>query len=463
MRWNRIFGLAAALHGYTRRDLASDGIAGLITAILLVPQGIAFAMLAGLPPQTGLYASILPMIVYALFGSSRTLSVGPVSVAAIMVASALATPEMKNEGNQIGTAAMLALEGGLFLMAFSALRLGSLVNLISNPVLSGFSSGAAILIMLSQFPHLIGAPAANQRAALAALREVPNYFTQINSITLAIGLGSVIALIWLNRPLAKWLQRVGIRGEMATALSRLGPLVVVIVSAVAVVVFNLSASHHIDIVGHVPSGLPSLSSNFIQTDNWLALTPSALFIALIGYVESIAIAKTLAARHHETVHANRELFALGGANIAAAFSGTMPVAGGFSRTMVNHAAGARTQIAAVVTAFIIALAVAYFAGWFVNIPKAALAAIIIFAIMPLVSFKTMSTVLHADLLDGLILLATFFGVLLWGIEEGLTLGIGLSLLARWWRGSRRDTTTAAIDVQGKATETVPNGVNRDSM
>lgn len=462
MRWNRIFGLASALRGYTRRDLASDGIAGLLTAILLVPQGIAFAMLAGLPPQTGLYASILPMIVYALLGSSRTLSVGPVSVAAIMVASALATTEMKSNGNQIGNAAILALEGGLFLTAFGALRLGSLVNLISNPVLYGFSSGAAILIMLSQFPHLIGALPTNQRTGLAVLREVPNYFAQINATTLAIGVGSVIALIWFNRPLAKWLQRLGIRAEMATALSRLGPLIVVIVTAMAVVVFNLSASHHVDIVGHVPSGLPSLSLSFIQTDNWIALAPSALFIALIGYVESIAIAKTLAARHHETVHANRELFALGGANIAAAFSGTMPVAGGFSRTMVNHAAGARTQIAAIVTALIIALAVAYFASWFMNIPKAALAAIIIVAIIPLVSFKTMLRLLHADLLDGLILLATFFGVLLWGIEEGLTLGIGLSLLGRLRRSSSRDTPLTT-DAQEKKTETVPNGVNRDSM
>ncbi len=445
MTWDRIFGLAAALPGYTCRELVGDAIAGVITAILLVPQGIAFAMLAGLPPQAGLYASILPMMVYALFGTSRTLSVGPVSVAAIMVASALAAPEMKNNGGQIGNAAILALEGGLLLIAFSALRLGSLVNLISHPVLSGFSSGAAILIILSQFPHLVGATPTDQHSGLEALRDLPNYLRQINAATLAIGFCSVIALAWFNRPIGQWLHRLGVKTEVVTALSRLGPLFVVIATALAVVQFDLSGSQQVDIVGHVPSGLPSLSSSFLKTSNWLTLAPSALFIALIGYVESIAIAKTLAIRHHETIYANRELFALGCANVAAAFSGTMPVAGGFSRTMVNYAAGARTQVAAIVTALIIALAVALFASWFMNIPKAALAAIIIVAIIPLVNIRTLSILWHANRLDALTLLATFFGVLLWGIEEGLTLGIGVSLLVRLRRGSRHDAA-GTIDV-----------------
>ncbi len=301
------------------------------------------------------------------------------------------------------------------------------------------------MIILSQFPHLIGAPPTSHHASLWALRDLPNYLLHINGVTVAIGFGSVIALTWFNRPLTQWLHRLGVKTEVVTAVSRLGPLFVVIATALAVVQLNLYASQRVDIVGHVQSGLPSLSSSFLRTSNWLTLAPSALFIALIGYVESIAIAKTVAARHHETIHANRELFALGCANVAAAFSGTMPVAGGFSRTMVNYAAGARTQVAAIVTALMIALAVAFFASWFLNIPKAALAAIIIVAIIPLVNIKALSTLWHADRLDGLTLLATFLGVLLWGIEEGLTLGISLSLLARLWRGSRGDTART-IDV-----------------
>ncbi len=447
MRFAELFGLTAALRGYTRRDLAADGIAGLITAILLVPQGIAFALLAGLPPQAGLYASILPMMVYALLGTSRTLSVGPVSVAAIMVASALAEPTLKLSGNSIDHAAILAFEGGIFLVALSVLRLGVLANSISNAVLAGFTSGAAILIILSQMPHLVGSPPSGHQTGLAALRQLPESLAHINGTTLVIGLGSVLWLVLVNRPLGRFLTRLGIGFDMATAVTKLGPLLVVIASAIAVDVFSLSPFRHVQIVGPIPSGLPFLSSQFFDRDNWLALAPSALFIALIGYVESIAIAKSLAIRRQESLNPNRELLAIGCANIAAAFSGTMPVAGGFSRTMVNYAAGARTQIAAIVTALVIALAVMFFATWFNDIPKAALAAIIIVAIVPLVDIKAFAALWRANRSEGIVFIATFLGVLLWGIEQGLALGIGLSLIARLWFGPRSNAATTVDPIK----------------
>lgn len=420
----RFFGLANSLQGYSRNDLWSDGAAGLITAILLVPQGIAFAMLAGLPPQAGLYASILPMIVYALLGTSRALSVGPVSVAAIMVASAL----RGSDGNDLTNAAVLALEGGIFLLLLSALRLGALVNLISQPILSGFTSGAAILIILSQLPHLIGAPPSLNHTGISALMDVPRHFAQISPLTLGIGSASVLALIALNRPLEKWLRKIGVGNEVSVATSKLGPLVVVLVTTVLVATLP---SARVSIVGPVPSGLPSLSLGFLNSAAWLQLAPSALFIALIGYVESIAIAKALAEKYGQQVNANQELVALGAANIAAAFSGTMPVAGGFSRTMVNFAAGAKTQIAALITASVIALAVVYFAKWFASIPKAALAAIIVVAVLPLVDFSGLAKWWRDSRANGVAFLATFFGVLLWGIEQGLSLGIIVALIDRY--------------------------------
>ena len=424
MGLERFFGLANSLQGYSRRDLWSDATAGFITAILLVPQGIAFAMLAGLPPQVGLYASILPMIVYALLGTSRTLSVGPVSVAAIMVASALHA----SDGNDIANATVLALEGGIFLLVLSALRLGSLVNLISRPVLSGFTGGAAILIILSQLPHLLGAPPSLQHTGISALVEIPHYFAQSKLVTLAIGSGSVLALFLLNRPFEKWLRVLGVGVEASAAIGKLGPLFVVLVTTFLV---SIIPSAQVSIVGPVPSGLPSLSASFLNSAAWLHLAPSALFIALIGYVESIAIAKALAEKYGQQVNANQELVALGAANIAAAFSGTMPVAGGFSRTMVNFAAGAKTQIAALVTALVIAIAVMYFAKWFESIPKAALAAIIAVAILPLVDFSGLARWWRDGRANGVVFLVTFFSVLLWGIEEGLSLGIVIALISRY--------------------------------
>ena len=432
MGLERFFGLANSLKGYSRRDLWSDTAAGLITAILLVPQGIAFAMLAGLPPETGLYASILPMMVYALLGSSRTLSVGPVSVAAIMVASALHGAD----GNDIANATVLALEGGAFLLVLSAIRVGSLVNLISQPVLSGFTSGAAILIILSQLPHLLGAPSAQQHTGMSALLAVPHYFAELKFVTLGIGSGSVLALILLNQPFEKWLRSMGASTAASAAISKLGPLFVVLVTTILVATTH---STQVSIVGPVPSGLPSLSTTFLHSAAWLHLAPSALFIALIGYVESIAIAKALAEKYGQQVNANQELVALGAANIAAAFSGTMPVAGGFSRTMVNFAAGAKSQIAALVTALVIALAVMYFAQWFEPIPKAALAAIITVAILPLVDFSGLAHWWRTGRANAVVFLVTFLSVLLWGIEQGLSLGIVMALVSRYGFAQRHSS------------------------
>jgi sulfate permease, SulP family len=430
LRVSSIFGLGDSLRFYSRKDGVSDLSAGIITAILLVPQGIAFALLAGLPAQAGLYASILPMLVYALLGSSRTLSVGPVSVAAIMVSTALQSAA----GDAMANAAILAFEGGLFLWILSALRFGSLFNLINHSVLSGFTAGAAILIVLSQLPHLIGAPPSSHHAGFAALRDIPALFLQTDNTTLIIGLLSILALWIFNRSLKRILTHWGLSDALATIAARLGPLFVVIATAVVVILLHPA---NVKTVGFVPSGLPTISFEFTWTGNWLRLAPSAFFIALIGYVESIAIAKALATKRHESVNAQCELVALGAANIAAAFSATMPVAGGFSRTMVNHSAGARTQLASIVTALIIAAVIVFFTDWFQPIPKAALAAIIIVAVLPLIEFRS-----HLNWALGrrgatVVFLGTFFGVLLLGIEIGLALGLILSLLRRGLIGARR--------------------------
>jgi len=422
----QLFPIVGWLRSYNRQEFNSDLFAGIITAILLVPQGIAYAILAGLPPQLGLYASILPPVLYALLGTSRTLSVGPVSIAAIMIASALNTPEVSVLGNPVQSALILSAESGIIMLLMAGLRMGGLVNFISHPVLTGFTSGAALLIIGSQLPQLFGLKAPSCDFDTACYSR---YFSGIVPATLFIGLTSVGLLVLFGKPLILMLKRIGLQPSLITAISKCGPLLTILLATLAVGHFDLTGQQHIAVVGKVPSGLPELNLDFSPVEKWYVLLPFSGFIALIAYVESVAIAKVTANFRGEKILSNQELIALGTANLAAAVSGGMPVAGGFSRTMVNFSAGARTQMAMLIAAAILALAVVFFSPWFENIPKAALAAIILVAIVPLVKLSDIAHTWRYDRGDGIAETATLLGVLVYGIEEGITLGIILTLVS----------------------------------
>lgn len=437
--------IAGWLKTYTRQDFNSDLFAGIITAILLVPQGIAYAILAGLPSQLGLYASILPSILYAVFGTSRTLSVGPVSIAAIMIASALNAPEISALGNPVQSALILAAESGLIMLLMALLRMGGLVNFISHPVLTGFTSGASILIISSQLPQLAGLKSPSCGFDGICYRD---YLLAYNSTTLLIGMAAVIWLIFFGKPLTALLKKAGFKLSLATAISKCGPLLTVLLATLAVGYFDLTTQNKVAVVGLVPSGFPGLSLDFINIEKWRLLLPSAAFIALIAYVESVAIAKVTANLRGEKIVPNQELIALGVANLATAISGGMPVAGGFSRTMVNFSAGARTQMAMLIAAGILALAVIFFSPWFENIPKAALAAVILVAIIPLVRLGSIVHTWRYDRGDGIAEIVTLSGVLVLGIEEGISLGIILTVISYL-----RKTSRPHIAVVGRIPET----------
>lgn len=413
------------LKTYTREDFNSDLFAGIITAILLVPQGIAYAILAGLPPQLGLYASILPPVLYALFGTSRTLSVGPASIAAIMIASALNAPEISVLGNPVQSALILSAESGLIMLLMALLRLGGLVNFISHPVLTGFTSGASLLIIGSQLPQLFGLKSPSCGFDGACYLD---YLLAYNSATLSVGVAAVLLLLLFGKPLTALLKKAGVKLSLVTAISKCGPLLTILLATLAVSHFGLTAQNKVAVVGLVPSGFPVLSLDFINIEKWRLLLPGAAFIALIAYVESVAIAKVTANLRGEKIVPNQELIALGAANLACAISGGMPVAGGFSRTMVNFSAGARTQMAMLIAAGILALAVIFFSPWFENIPKASLAAIILVAIIPLVRLKNILHLWCYDRGDCTAETVTLLGVLILGIEKGITLGIILTLV-----------------------------------
>ncbi len=435
----QLFPISDWLKTYTRQDLSNDLFAGIITAILLVPQGIAYAILAGLPPQLGLYASILPPVLYALFGTSRTLSVGPVSIAAIMIASSLTSPEVSALGHPIQSALMLSAESGIIMLIMALLRMGSLVNFISHPVLAGFTSGAALLIIGNQLPLLAGLNAPSCGINVVCYSH---YFSGAITNTTLVSLATLSLLLFFGKPLSASLKILKLNRSLSTALSKCGPLLTVILATVVVNYFKL-ADQHVAVVGNVPSGFPELTMSFISDiflgSGWVRaklLLPDAAFIALIAYVESVAIAKVTANLRGERINPNQELIALGAANIVSAVSGGMPVAGGFSRTMVNFAAGARTQMAMLIAAAILSLAVMFFSQWFTNIPKSALAAIILVSIIRLVKIKHIVHTWRYDRGDGIAELATLLAVLILGIEDGIVLGIILTIASHLHKTSQ---------------------------
>lgn len=433
-RLDRLLPARAWISGYRRDDLGADLVAGAITAAVLVPQAMAFGLLAGLSPAAGLYASLLPPLLYALLGTSRVLAVGPVSIAAIMVAHALAS--LPAGADPFAAAALLALMAAAVLLALGLLGLGWLANFLSHPVLSGFTSAAALLIIASQLPALTGVrwqPEAGWSALPAAVMRA---LGEMQGPTLALGIVSGVILALSGRPLERLLISAGTSRRRAVLAGRAVPLLVLAAGTGAVAALSLDSAHGVAVVGAVPAGLPGLSLAWPGLDAALALLPAAALIALVGYVESVGIARTLANRRRETIDPNQELIGLGAANLGAALSGAMPVAGGLSRTMVNFNAGARTQASAMVTALLVAVAVFAFTPLLARVPRAALAAIIIVAVARLVDLRGLRSAWRYDRSDAAVMLATAGGVVGLGIEAGLMAGIVLSLLVTVWKASR---------------------------
>jgi SulP family sulfate permease len=429
--------LPAWLRTYRRDWLAGDLTAGLIVTVLLIPQSLAYAMLAGLPPQAGLYASILPIVAYALLGTSMSLAVGPAAVASVMTASLLQPLAPAGSAEYAVLAAQLALLSGLMLAAFGMLRLGFLAHFLSHPVVSGFISGSAVLIAVGQLRHLLGVRA-DGAGVVQTLIALWHALPQTRPMTLAIGLGT-LAFLWLARRwLATALAAFGAPRASAELLARLAPMVAVIASIVLVEALDLHRSHGVAVVGTVPQGLPALTLPWPGAQALADLWMPALLISLVGFVESVSVARALALRRGaqaERIAPDRELLALGAANLAAGASGGMPVTGGFARSVVNFAAGARTPLAGIVSAALMAIVIATMTGLLSSLPHAVLAATIIVAVTALIDTDTLREAWHYDRADALALLATAGGVVLLGVEAGIVLGVALSLGVLVWRSS----------------------------
>lgn len=423
------------LAAYDRGKAAQDLVAGIVVTILLVPQSLAYAMLAGLPPHVGMYASILPLVAYAVLGSSMTLSVGPVAVASLMTASAVAPLAAAGSAEYMLLSMLLALMGGVVLLVLGLLRMGFVANLLSHPVISGFVTGSAVLIALGQLKPLLGVPAKGE-TALELLVSLISRANELHLPTAMLGLLSVLGLWASRRFLAGGLRRAGMGAKGAEILAKLAPMVVVLLAIAAVWALKLDSSAGVAVVGTIPAGLPSLAFTLPSLSQVQALAVPAVMIALIGFVESVSVAQSLAIKRGERINPDAELRGLGAANLASAFSGGFPVTGGFARSVVNFAAGARTPLAGVIAAAFMAVVLLGLTGLFERLPLAVLAATITVAVVGLVDLATLRHAWHYDRADAVAWLGTAVGVLGLGVEAGVGLGVAMSIGTFLWRASR---------------------------
>jgi len=424
--WRSYLPILDVVRDYQRDDFHHDLVAGLIVGIITIPQAIAYAFLAGLPPEAGLYACLVPMVIYALLGSSKQMVVGPVAVAALMVAAAVGERAAAFSDAYLGITTVLCLQAGLILLLLRASNMGGVVNLLSQPVIAGFVNAAAILIIVSQLGPLLGI-SGDPGSPVQRLIELGEHITSLNPATTAIGIGSALVMWLVHRHGVRFLQLLGLRIRNDHPISRLGPLVVCVGAVIAVSWGNLDSRFGVEVIGAVPGGLPALTLPPFNAELWLDLLPTSAMIAIVAYVESFSIGTTLANRQRSRVNSNQELIAIGAANIGAAFTGAYPVAGSFSRSSVNYQSGGRTPISSIVCMVVIVLTLLFFTPAFTLLPHTALAAIVIISVIGLMDFSNLRSHWRMYRQDTITQMATLVTVLAFGVEAGLITGVALSI------------------------------------
>ncbi len=419
---------------YNSKTFTNDLVVALIVTMMLIPQSLAYAMLAGLPPEIGLYASIAPLLFYAIFGTSRALAVGPVAVASLMTATAAGQLATQGSAEYIGAAVALAMVSGLLMIAMGFLKLGFLANFLSHPVISGFITASGIMIAASQLGPVLGIHVEGE-TLLENVISIWQTISTINIFTAAVGVGSLIFLFWVRSGLKPLLLRFRLSEKIADLLVKIGPVVAIIFTILIVAGFGLS-DKGVAIVGDVPKGLPKVSLPPLDMVLWVKILVPALLISIVGYVESISVALTLAAKKRQRVDPDQELIALGASNIGSAISGGFPVTGGFSRSVVNFNAGAETPAAGAFTAVGIALATMFLTPLLFFLPKAVLGATIIVAVLSLVDIKAVKHIWSYSKSDFAAMAATIIVTWTAGIEAGIIAGVALSIFLHLFRTSR---------------------------
>ena len=419
---------------YDRNAFSNDMIAAVIVTIMLIPQSLAYALLAGLPPEAGIYASIAPIILYAIFGSSRALAVGPVAVVSLLTASAVGQVAEAGTAGYAVAALTLAFLSGAFLVVLGVLRLGFLANFLSHPVIAGFITASGILIAFSQLKHLLGV-SAHGHTLPEVLLSIGAHLGETNWITVIIGVSATAFLFWVRKGLNPALRRLGASPKLAEVLTKAGPVAAVAVTTLSVWLLALSEKG-VKIVGDVPQGLPPLTLPGLSPDLIGQLLVPAILISIIGFVESVSIAQTLAAKKRQRIDPDQELIGLGAANIGAAFTGGYPVTGGFARSVVNYDAGAETPAAGAFTAVGLAIAAVALTPLIYYLPTATLGATIIVAVLGLVDVAILKKTWEYSKADFTAVAATITLTLTMGVEVGVASGVAISILLHLYKTSR---------------------------
>ncbi|MFG6583165.1 SulP family inorganic anion transporter [Sulfitobacter sp. 1A12779] len=419
---------------YDRGQFTGDMIAAVIVTIMLIPQSLAYALLAGMPPEAGIYASIAPIVLYAIFGTSRALAVGPVAVVSLMTAAAVGEIAQSGTAGYVTAALTLAFLSGAMLLALGLFRLGFLANFLSHPVIAGFITASGILIAASQLRHILGIEAEGHTLP-QILSSLWAHLGEVNVITLGLGLAATAFLFWVRGGLKPLLRRMGLGPRMTDIGAKTGPVLAIVATTLAVWGFDLGA-RGVSIVGEVPQSLPPLTLPSFSPELLSQLFVPALLISVIGFVESISVAQTLAAKKRQRIDPDQELIGLGSANLGAAFTGGFPVTGGFSRSVVNFDAGAETPAAGAFTAAGLALAALFLTPLIHYLPKATLAATIIVAVLSLVDFSILKRAWAFSHADFAAVSVTILLTLIFGVEAGVSAGVVTSILVHLYKTSR---------------------------
>ncbi|GAB1379260.1 SulP family inorganic anion transporter [Pararhodobacter aggregans] len=419
---------------YDRDALSNDLIAAVIVTIMLIPQSLAYALLAGLPPEAGIYASIVPIVLYAIFGTSRALAVGPVAVVSLMTAAAVGQVAEAGTMGYALAALTLAFLSGAILLAMGVFRLGFLANFLSHPVIAGFITASGILIAASQLKHVLGISGGGD-TLIEVVESLVSHLGQTNLITLAIGLSATAFLFWVRKGLKPRLRALGLGPRMADVLTKAGPVAAVLVTTLLTWGLGLT-DRGVAVVGEVPQSLPPLTMPSFSPELLKQLLVPAILISVIGFVESISVAQTLAAKKRQRIDPDQELIGLGAANLGAAFTGGYPVTGGFARSVVNFDAGAETPAAGAFTAVGLAIAAVALTPLVYFLPKATLAATIIVAVLSLVDFSILGKTWKYSRADFFAVAATILLTLGFGVETGVSAGVILSIGLHLYKTSR---------------------------
>lgn len=430
----RHFPILVWARAYDGQAFSSDLVAALIVTIMLIPQSLAYAMLAGLPPEMGLYASVVPILAYAVFGTSRALAVGPVAVVSLMTAATVGQLAETGTAGYAAAALTLAFLSGAILLAMGLFRLGFIANFLSHPVIAGFITASGLLIAASQAGAMLGVKAEGHTLPEMA-HSLWSHRAEVNPVTLSLGLGALAFLFWVRRAMKPALLRAGLAPRLADVLTKAGPVAAVGTTTALVWGLGLTESG-VAVVGAVPQSLPPLTLPALDPELLRALALPALMISVIGFVESVSVAQTLAAKKRQRIVPDQELIGLGAANLAAALTGGFPVTGGFARSVVNFDAGAETPAAGAFTAIGLAIAALALTPLIFFLPKATLAATIIVAVLSLVDLSILRRSWAYSRSDFAAVAATILLTLGVGVETGVAAGVALSVLLFLWKTSR---------------------------